>query len=63
VLPASALQYNAKQWALRVLPIKLGTKPRPIAIIMLKNRSVSPAVQLFIEHLRLTVKNYLRRRD
>ena len=63
VLPASALQYNAKQWALRALPIKLGTKPRPIAIIMLKDRSVSPAAQLFIEHLRVTAKNYLRRRD
>jgi DNA-binding transcriptional LysR family regulator len=63
VLPISALKYNAKQWQLRALPIKLGTKPRPIAIIMLKNRSVSPAVQLFIEHLRVTAKNYLRRRD
>ncbi len=62
VLPASVLQYNAKQWALRALPIKLRTKPRPIAIIMLKNRSVSPAVRLFIEHLRMTSKNYLRRR-
>jgi DNA-binding transcriptional LysR family regulator len=63
VLPASALKYNAKQWALRELPIKLGTKPRPIAIIMLKNRSISPAVQLFIEHLRATAKSYLRRRN
>jgi DNA-binding transcriptional LysR family regulator len=63
VLPASVLQYNAKQWGLRALPIKLGTKPRPIAIIMLKNRSVSPAVRLFVEHLRVTAKSYLRRRD
>ena len=63
VLPISALKYNAKQWQLYALPIKLGTKPRPIAIIMLKNRSVSPAVQLFIEYLRVTAKNYLRRRD
>jgi DNA-binding transcriptional LysR family regulator len=63
VLPISALKYNAKQWQLRALPIKLGTKPRPIAIIMLKNRSVSPAVQLFIEQLRQTAKNYLRQRD
>jgi DNA-binding transcriptional LysR family regulator len=63
VLPASVLQYNAKQWALRALRIELGTKTRPIAIIMLKNRSVSPAVQLFIEHLRVTAKSYLRRRD
>ena len=61
VLPASVLQYNTKQWALRALPVKLHTKPRPIAIIMLRNRSVSPAVQLFIEHLRVTAKNYLRR--
>jgi len=63
VLPTSVLQYNAKQWALRALPIKLGTKLRPIAIIMLKNRSVSPAVQLFIEQLRVTAKSYLRRHD
>jgi DNA-binding transcriptional LysR family regulator len=63
VLPASVLQYNTKQWALRTLPVKLHTKPRPIAIIMLRNRSVGPAVQLFIEHLRVTAKNYLRRRD
>jgi DNA-binding transcriptional LysR family regulator len=63
VLPASVLQYNAKQWALRALPIQLGAKPRPIAIIRLKNRSVSPAVQLFIEHLRVTAKSYLHRRD
>jgi DNA-binding transcriptional LysR family regulator len=63
VLPASVLQYNAKQWALRALPIKLRTKVRPIAIIMLRPRSVSPAVQLFIEHLRVTAKSYLRWRD
>jgi DNA-binding transcriptional LysR family regulator len=52
VLPASVLQYNASQWALRTLPIKLRTTPRPIAAIVLKNRSISPPVQLFIEHLR-----------
>src|SRR3569832_277390 len=62
VLPVSVLQYNAKQWGLRSLPIKLGGRPRPIAIVMLKNRSVSPAVRLFVEHLRGTAKSYLRRR-
>ncbi len=63
VLPLSVLQYNTRQWALRALPITLGTKVRPIAIIMLKNRSVSPSVRLFVEHLRATAKNHLRRRD
>ncbi|MGN6570491.1 MAG: LysR family transcriptional regulator [Pseudolabrys sp.] len=61
VLPVSVLQYNARQWGLRALPITLGGRPRPIAIIMLKNRSVSPAVRLFVEHLRATAKNYLQR--
>lgn len=52
VLPASVLQYNASKWALRALPIKLRTAPRPIAAILLKDRTISPPVQLFIEHLR-----------
>jgi DNA-binding transcriptional LysR family regulator len=62
VLPESTLRYNAEQWALRALPIKLRTKPQPIAIIRLKNRTVSPTVQLFIDHLRTLTKSYLRRR-
>ena len=63
VLPESVLQYNAKQWALRALPIKLRTKPQPIAVISLKNRTISPAVRLFIEHLGTVTKAFLRRRS
>lgn len=62
VLPESVLRYNAKQWALRALPIKLRATPQPIAIVNLKNRTVSPAVALFIEHLRTVTKAYMRRR-
>ena len=62
VLPDSVLRYNAKQWALRALPIKLRTKSRPIAIITLKNRTISPVVQSFIEHLRTVAKAFSRRR-
>lgn len=63
VLPESVLRYNAKQWALRALPIKLRATPQPIAIVNLKNRTVSPAVALFIAHLRTVAKAYLRRRS
>jgi DNA-binding transcriptional LysR family regulator len=63
VLPVSALQFNAKPWGLRALPVKLRAKPRPIAIITLKNRSVSPAEKLFIKQLRATTRDYVRRRD
>lgn len=52
VLPDSVLRYNAKQWALKALPIDLRIKPRPIAIVTLKNRTVSPAVRLLVECLR-----------
>jgi DNA-binding transcriptional LysR family regulator len=56
VLPNFVLRHNAKQWSLKVLPIDLGVKPRSIAIVTLKNRTVSPVVQLFIDHLRAVAK-------
>ena len=62
VLPESVLRYNAKQWALRALPVKLHGEPQPIAIVSLKSRTVSPAVQLFIDHLRTVAKAFTRRR-
>ena len=62
VLPESALRYNCRQWALRALPVKLRATPQPIAIVNLKNRSISPAVALFIGHLRTVAKAYMRRR-
>jgi DNA-binding transcriptional LysR family regulator len=56
VLPNFVLRHNAKQWSLKALPIDLGVSPRSIAIVTLKNRTVSPVVQLFIEHLRQVAK-------
>ena len=56
VLPNSVLRYNARQWSLKALPIDLRIKPRPIAIVTLKNRTVSPVVQLFVDHLRVVAK-------
>jgi DNA-binding transcriptional LysR family regulator len=56
VLTNSVLHYNAKQWSLKALPIDLRIKPPSIAILTLKNRTLSPVVQLFIEHLRETAK-------
>jgi len=56
VLPDFVLRHNAKQWSLKALPIDLGVKPRSVAIVTLKNRTVSPVVQLFVEHLRAVAK-------
>lgn len=52
VLPASVLRYNAKQWALKALPVDLQMKPMCVTLVTLKNRTVSPAVRLFIDEIR-----------
>src|SRR5262249_48327955 len=57
VLSDSVLRGVAKQLAFKVLPIKLSLKPPPIAIARLKHRTLSPAVQLFIERLREVAKS------
>jgi DNA-binding transcriptional LysR family regulator len=57
VLPNSTLQFLIKGRQLKVLPIKLDTRPRYLAIITLKNRTMSPAVNLFIEHARAVAKS------
>jgi DNA-binding transcriptional LysR family regulator len=58
MLPDSVLRYTAEQWSLRTLPIDLRIKPWPIAILTLKNRTLSPVVQLFIENLRAVAKSF-----
>jgi DNA-binding transcriptional LysR family regulator len=62
VLPASVLRYNAKEWALKALPVDLGVKVRSVAIVKLKNRTVSPVVDLFIEHVRAAASQASNRR-
>jgi len=57
VLPDSVLQYNAKRWGLKALPVDLGMKPMSVTIITLKNRTISPAVHLFIEQTRAAAKS------
>ena len=56
VLPDSVLRYNAKQWSLKALPVDLGMKPMSVTIITLKNRTVSPVVQLFVDQVRAVAK-------
>ncbi|MEP6998439.1 MAG: LysR family transcriptional regulator [Betaproteobacteria bacterium] len=52
VLHHSVLRFNAERWSLKALPIDLLIRPMPIAIFSLKNRTLSPVVQLFVEHAR-----------
>jgi len=56
VLPDSVLRYNARQWSLKVLPVDLGVTPRSVAIVTLKNRTVSPVVAQFLDDVRAVAK-------
>ncbi len=52
VLHDSVLRFNAKRCSLKPLAASLPLQPMPIAIFALKNRTLGPAVQLFIERAR-----------
>lgn len=51
-LPASLLSTNAQRWGLQELPISLG-RPLPVVAITLRRRTLGPAVQLLLNHLRV----------
>ena len=56
-LPSSVLRFGAKELPLRVLPIKLPVQPRTVGIITLKNRTLSPVAELFINCAREAVRS------
>jgi len=56
ILPGSYLKFNAKRFGLRALSIKLPIPPRPVGVVTLKNRTLSPLAQLFIGYAREAAK-------
>jgi DNA-binding transcriptional LysR family regulator len=52
----SALQFSAKRLSFKILPIKLRISPKPVGIVALKNRTISPVGQLFIDCAREVAK-------
>ncbi len=56
-LPASVLRVNGKRHSLKELPIQLPGQQSPVAIVTLRNRTLGPAVQLFIQCAREVAKS------
>jgi DNA-binding transcriptional LysR family regulator len=56
IVPNSVLQFSANNPALKRLPVELPTTRRPVGIITLKNRMLSPVARLFIECARDVAK-------
>jgi DNA-binding transcriptional LysR family regulator len=52
VVPASMLRFSAKHTSIKILPVELPMTLREIGIIALKNRTLSPLAQMFVEYAR-----------
>jgi DNA-binding transcriptional LysR family regulator len=57
----SAVRFGSGNTALKVLPINLPTTRRPVGIIKLKNRTLSPVAQLFIDCAHEVAKGVTKR--
>jgi DNA-binding transcriptional LysR family regulator len=56
MVPGVVLRFQAKNQALKSVPIELPTTFRPLAIITLKNRTLSSVARLFIDYAREAAK-------
>lgn len=50
--PKSVARFYADRFALKVLPVDLPVRPWPVAVLTLKNRTLSPVVEHFIDDVR-----------
>jgi DNA-binding transcriptional LysR family regulator len=55
VLTDATVRYCAERWSLKALPMKLGSR-LPVVAVTLKNRSLTPSAQLFLEEVRAATK-------
>lgn len=56
MVPASVLRFSPGRTLLKVLPVQIPRWRLPYAIITLKNRTLSPAAQLFVDCIREVAK-------
>jgi DNA-binding transcriptional LysR family regulator len=61
--PNSVASFYADRFSLKVLPVDLPARPWPVAILTLKNRTLSPVVQLFIDHIRASTASMVARQQ
>ncbi len=60
IFPRSLLRFSPYRMAVQILPVQLPGTPPPVAITMLKKRTVSPATRLFLDCARDLAKPLAR---
>lgn len=62
VIPGSVLHFGQQQTTFKVLPIELPHWRLPVAIVTLKNRTISPVAQIFIDCARKLAARFAKDR-
>lgn len=62
ISPTSALRFAAERTRLKVLPVDLPLPRLPVGIVTLKNRTLSPVTQLFIDCAREIAKTLAKKK-
>ena len=62
ILPGAMLHFSMKRLSLKILPVRLRMEARPVGIVTLKNRTLSPVAQLFINCAREIAKPLAKRK-
>ena len=62
IRPGSTLRFQGRAPLLKALPVELPTNQEPVAIMTLKNRTLSPVARLFIEHTREVARPLAKRK-
>jgi DNA-binding transcriptional LysR family regulator len=63
ILPESVLRFPAIDPRIKLLSVELPLRRMPIGVITLKNRTLSPAAQLFIDCAREIAKPFTKRKS
>jgi len=61
LLPTSIMRFGNHDRSLKVLPIKLAPQRRPVAIVTLKNRTLSPVAKHFVDCVHRVARQAARR--
>jgi DNA-binding transcriptional LysR family regulator len=52
LVPASVMRFGGKDMKLKVLPVKIQTPPSPVGFVTVKDRTLTPLAERFIECIR-----------
>lgn len=60
MLPESLVRFSGKRLSLKILPVKLPPQQSAVGVLTVKNRTLSPLAERFMENAREVAKSMTR---